>query len=236
MISNNSTQPAVPNGITSARRNALSVALRATPRSTLLPSAPPETGLKFQMAKNSVFAILLRSPWWVSVGIAMLLGLLGFALLPDQFRVFGAVSGLPFAVVGAVAARRQWHLPSAARIAQTQQALAAMAWPAFAVLLEQAFQRDGYTVQRGKAAGVDFELERQGRRMLVCARRWKSARTGLEALRPLQAAREASEAQDALYIGLGPLSDNAQPFAARHRIAIWQAAELAHALRGLPLS
>ena len=187
------------------------------------------------MAKNSIFAILLRSPWWVSVGIALLLGLLGFALLPERFRVFGAVSGLPFAVVGAVAARRQWHLPSAARIAQTQQALAAMAWPAFAVLLEQAFRRDGYTVQRGKAAGVDFELERQGRRMLVSARRWKSARTGLEALRPLQAAREASEAQDALYIGLGPLSDNAQPFAAQHRIAVWQAAELAHALRGLPL-
>ncbi len=187
------------------------------------------------MAKNSVFAILLRSPWWVSVGIALLLGLLGFALLPDQFRVVGAVSGLPFAVVGAVAARRQWHLPSAARIAQTQQALATMAWPAFAALLEQAFRRDGYTVQRGKTAGVDFELERQGRRMLVCARRWKSARTGLEVLRALQAARDATDTPDALYIGLGPLSDNAQPFAAEHRIAIWQAAELAHALRGLPL-
>ena len=28
---------------------------------------------------------------------------------------------------------------------------------------------------------------------------------------------------------------NAKPFAAEHRIAIWQAAELAQALRGLPL-
>ena len=187
------------------------------------------------MAKNSAFAILLRSPWWVSVGIALLLGVLALALLPERFRVVGAMSGLPFVVIGVVAVRRQWRLPSAARVAQTQQALAAMAWPAFSPLLEQAFQRDGYTVQRGKTAGVDFELERQGRRMLVSARRWKSARTGLEALRPLQVAREASAAQDALYIGLGPLSDNAQPFAAQHRIAVWQAAELAHALRGLPL-
>jgi len=145
------------------------------------------------------------------------------------------MSGLPFAVIAVMALRRQWHLPSAARIEQTQQALAAMAWPAFADLLEQAFRRDGYTVQRSKAPSVDFELERQGRRMLVSAKRWKSARTGLEALRPLQAARESTEAQDALYIALGPLSEQARPFAAENGIAVWQAGELAHALRGLPL-
>lgn len=188
-----------------------------------------------EMNKNSLFAVLLRSPWWISVGIALVLGLLGVALLPDQYRVVGALSGLPFAVIGAIAARAQWHLPSAARVAQTQLALASMAWPAFALLLEQAFRRDGYAVQRGKTPAVDFELERQGRRMLVCARRWKSARTGLEVLRALQTARETSNAADALYIGLGPISDNAQPFAAQHQIAIWQAAELAHALRGLAL-
>ena len=187
------------------------------------------------MAKNSLFATLLRSPWWISAVIALVLGLLGVALLPDRFRVAGALSGLPFAVIAIIAARKQWHLPSAARVAETQQALAAMAWPAFAALLEQAFRRDGYTVQRGKTAAVDFELERQGRRMLVSARRWKSARTGLDALRALQAAREASDAPDALFVGLGEISANAQPFAAEHRIAIWQAAELAQALRGLPL-
>ena len=187
------------------------------------------------MAKNSLFATLLRSPWWISAVIALVLGLLGVALLPDRFRVAGALSGLPFAVIAIIAARKQWHLPSAARVAETQQALAAMAWPAFAALLEQAFRRDGYTVQRGKTAAVDFELERQGRRMLVSARRWKSARTGLDALRALQAARAASDASDALFVGLGEISANAQPFAAEHRIAIWQAAELAQALRGLPL-
>lgn len=187
------------------------------------------------MAKNSLFATLLRSPWWISAVIALVLGMLGVALLPDRFRVAGALSGLPFAVIAVIAARKQWRLPSAARVAETQQALATMAWPAFAALLEQAFRRDGYTVQRGNTAAVDFELERQGRRMLVSARRWKSARTGLDALRALQAAREASDASDALFVGLGEISANAQPFAAEHRIAIWQAAELAQALRGLPL-
>ena len=201
-----------------------------------MPAGPySETGLKLQMAQNSLFSILLRSPWWISAVIALLLGLLALALLPERFRAVGAVSGLPFAVVAVVAARRQWRLPSAARVAETQQALATMGWPAFAAMLEQAFRRDGYTVQRGKSGPVDFELERQGRRTLVCARRWKSARTGLEALRPLQAARVAADATDALYVSLGTVSDNAQPFAAEHGITIWRAPELAHALRGMPL-
>ena len=188
------------------------------------------------MAKNSLFAVLLRSPWWISVVIALVLGLLSFALLPEQYRGVGALSALPFVVIGVMAARRQWHLPSTARVAETHSALAAMAWPEFAALLEQSFRRDGYTVEPGGAAAVDFKLERKGRRTLVCARRWKSARTGLEALRALQAAREPSDPPDALYIGLGSLTDTARSFAAEHRVAIWQAAELALALRGLPLS
>lgn len=196
---------------------------------------PQETGLKFPMAKNSMFAVLLRSPWWISVAIALVLGLLGLALLPQQLSAAGALMGLPFAVIGALAARRQWQLPGTACIAQTRQAVATMAWPAFAGLLEQAFRRDGFTVARSKRAAVDFELERKGRRMLVSARRWKSARMGLEDLRALQAARNATDTPDALYIGLGSLTDNAQPFAAAHDIAVWQAPELTHALRGLQL-
>jgi restriction system protein len=191
--------------------------------------------LKLQMAKNSLFATLLRSPWWVSIAIAAVLALLALALLPTDYRVAGALSTFPFVVIAAIAAYRQWRLPSAARVSETVEAVGTMAWPAFAKLLEEAFRRDGYTVQNGTVTAVDFELERKGRKMLVCARRWKSARTGLESLRALQAAREASDASDALYIGLGELTDNAHPFAAEHRIAIWQAAELAQALRGLPL-
>jgi restriction system protein len=42
------------------------------------------------------------------------------ALLPEQLRAVGTVSGLPFAVIGVMAARRQWRLPSAARVTQTQ--------------------------------------------------------------------------------------------------------------------
>jgi len=191
--------------------------------------------LKFRMAKRSLFAVLLRSPWWISAAIALALALFGVAVLPHPIRMLAILSGVPFAAIGAVAAYRQWNLPSTARVAATREALAGMPWPAFADVLEQCFRRDGYTVSRGKTAAVDFELDRNGRRMLVSARRWKSARTGLEALRALQTARDATDHADGLYIGLGPLTDTALPFAAEHGIAVWNAGELARALRGLPL-
>jgi restriction system protein len=188
------------------------------------------------MAEKSLFAILLRSPWWISIAIALGLAMAATALLPEAYRVVGAVSGLPFLVIGMIAAARQWRQPSAARVEQTVQALGAMSWPDFATLLEAAFARDGHTVTRGTKAPVDFELERKGRVMLVSARRWKSARIGVEALRALQTAREAAEAPDALCICLGELTDTARPFAAANGITIWQAAELAEALRGSALA
>ena len=142
------------------------------------------------MAEKSLFAVLLRSPWWVSMTVAAVLALVAAALLPTDYRVVGALSAIPFVVIGAMAAWRQRRRPSAAQVTQTVAAVSALTWPQFAALLEQAFQREGYTVRRGSTDAFDFELERRGRTMLVAARRWKSARIGLEVLRALQAARD----------------------------------------------
>jgi restriction system protein len=192
--------------------------------------------LKLKMAEKSLFAVLLRSPWWVSLAIGTAIGLVAAAALPQEFRVAGAVSGFPFFVIGALAARRQWGQPSAAQVAQTLQAVSVLPWPAFASVLETAFQRDGYQVQRGAVPGVDFVLQRQGRTTLVNARRWKAARIGLEPLRELQAAREAADAQEALCIALGEFTDNTRPFVREHNLTLWHSAELAKALRGIPLN
>jgi restriction system protein len=191
--------------------------------------------MTFKMAKNSLFSTLLRSPWWISALIALLLGLVAMALLPSHLRPAGALSGLPFGVIAGMAFVKQWGLPSAARVEHTQQAVATLSWPAFSQLLQQAFERDGYRVQPGSTEAVDFALERGGRRTLVTARRWKSVRSGLEALRTLQAAREADGAAEAIYVCLTPLSAKAQPFAAEHGITLWQATELATAFKGVAI-
>ncbi len=192
--------------------------------------------MKFQMPENSLFATLLRKPWWVSLAIGVAVGAVAAALLPASYRVVGALSGFPFIAIAAMAAWRSRGQPGPAQIEQAAKTLGAMNWKAFAQALEAAFQRDGFTVKRsaGSASDAcDFDLERKGRRMLVAARRWKSAHTGLEPLRALQAAREAADAPDALFICLGDLSEPARKLVASERIAVWQAAELTLKLRGL---
>ncbi len=196
--------------------------------------------MKFNLPRNSLFAVLLRSPWWVSVLIALVLGLVAAALLPAQYRVVGSLSGFPFLVIGAMAAQRQWRLPSAARVQQTQAAVAALAWPGFQALLAESFRRNGFELLP-KPAGdaVDLLLQRQGKRMLVSARRWKTARLGVEPLRALQAARQADDASadlpQAVCICLGGATDNALDYARSHAITLWGPADLALALRGMPL-
>lgn len=195
--------------------------------------------MKLKMAKNSLFAILLRSRWWISVVIGLLIGLAAMAVLPPDLRVVGALTGAPFLVIGGMAARSQWHLPSEARVAQTVQAVQTMSWPVFAALLEQGLQQEGYRVSRVDSAAYDLELHREGRRTRVSARRWKAARVGVEGLRELQAARRQGdefEMTAAIHIGLGELSDNARSYASEHQISVWGATELALALRRVPLS
>lgn len=197
-------------------------------------------GLKLNLPRNSLFAVLLRSPWWVSVAIAGVLGLVAAALLPADYRVVGSLSGFPFLVIGAMAAHRQWRLPSAARVQQTQAAVSALAWPAFQALLSDSFARNGFELLPSpRAEAVDLVLQRQGRRMLVSARRWKTARLGVEPLRALQAVRQAddssADAPQAVCICLGGATDNALDYARAHAITLWGPPELALALRGVPL-
>ncbi len=189
--------------------------------------------MKYKMAPNSLFAVLLRSPWWISLSIGLATGGVAAALLPQTFRVAGALSGFPFIVIAAMAAWRGRGKPSQALVEHSAKAVAAMSWPVFANTLEAAFKRDGFTVRRTQGRACDFDIERAGRRMVVAARRWKSAHTGLAPLRALQAERSASEAPDALVISLGELTEPARQLAAGERIAVWQAPELAQKLRGL---
>jgi len=184
--------------------------------------------MKLKMAENSLFAVLLRSPWWISFLVAGGFALVAIALLPADWRVLGALSGFPFLVIGVMAAKRQWGQPSAAQVQRTAETLSALPWPAFETLLKRGFEREGYEVKPLPGGrGADLELLRGGRRTLVAARRWKSARVGVEALKPLQAARDAAEADAAIFIGLGEPSEQARPYAAENGLQIWQAAELA---------
>ncbi|HVL75821.1 MAG TPA: restriction endonuclease [Noviherbaspirillum sp.] len=178
--------------------------------------------MKLRMAENSLFAILLRSPWWVSFAVAGVIGLLAVALLPRTYAIYGMAGGFPFVVVGTIAMVRQLRAPSAAQVSETLQALAAMPWNEFAATVEQAFRLRGYEVRRSAHPGADFEASDGTRRAVISCKRWKAASHGTEPLRELQRSRDAGDAQEAIYIAIKPPSTQAARLARDTRIELIQ--------------
>lgn len=179
------------------------------------------------MSDKSLFAVLLRSPWWISFAVAVAVGIAGYSLFPARFANVGAVSGLPFAVIGGIALWRQWGTPSQARIDATLQALAAMSGRDFTSALEAAYQRDGFVVSRLTVSGADLSISKAGRTALVQCKRWKAATHGVEPLRELNAAMTAQDANQGIYVAVNAWSDAARQYASKNSIRLLQGSELA---------
>jgi restriction system protein len=188
--------------------------------------------LKLKMAPNSLFAILLRSPWWMSLGIAVALALLLRLVLPQDYAPAGMMGSLPFVVIAAVAAWKQLRAPSEKQLASTLQAMQTLGSRDFAAAIEQAFRAQGHAVQRADTPGADLQITRGPRRTVVCFRRWKAANVGVEPLRELQAARDKLEADAALFVATGVLSEKAADFAREAKIQLVDAGGLAQLMRG----
>jgi len=187
--------------------------------------------MKF-MAKNSLFAILLRSAWWISMLVAAALIFVGIAVVPPSYALFPICGAIPFIIISGVSAWKQRNKPSDARVEQTVSAVMAMSWPAFAAHLETGLRNDGCQVKRLKSDAADLEAARPGAgKALVSARRWKAAHTGIEQLQRLQAARNEAGSAEAIYVTLGVLSGPAIEYAAKHDIRIMDAESLTRLFR-----
>jgi restriction system protein len=185
--------------------------------------------MKFPMAKNSLFAILLRSPWWISIAIAAAIVAAARLALP-QVYAFAFFAALPFIVIAGVAGWRQLRAPSAARVADTLEAIRAMPWGDFSNALADALRVDGYTVSPFAGAAVDFELAKAGRISLLACKRWKAARSGVDPLRDLYEAGLAREAHECMYVAAGEITDGARAFALDKSIRLIHGADLAKLL------
>jgi restriction system protein len=182
--------------------------------------------LKLKMAENSLFAILLRKPWWISLAIAAVVSLLARALLPADLAVAGMLGSFPFVVIAAMAAWRQRNAPNAAQREQLMQRLQAMNAREFAALVEAAWRSQGFEVRPLKGGGADLALDKGGQLTLMSLRRWKAASTGVEPLRELQAAREQQQADAAIYLAGGEVSDKARSYAREAGLRLIDAPEL----------
>jgi len=187
--------------------------------------------MKFELNQNSLFAVLMRSAWWISAALAA--GIFGATklFLPLEFAVFAAS---PFFVIALYVAWKALRTPSAGRIAKTLERISALSREEFTAALEAGWRSQGYEVSRPKGSAVDLELRRAGRLTLVVCRRWKAASTGAEPLRELHAAHRAREAQEAIYVAAGEITGQARAFAQANGIRLVHGPELAALVRLKP--
>lgn len=175
-----------------------------------------------KLPQNSLFAVLMRARWWVSALVALGVFALARLILPEGFALFAT---LPFIVIAVVVAWREIRQPRGARLDAALEKLRAMSWEEFAAVVEAGFRRQGYTVKR--ADGVaDFELEKDGRVSIVCARRWKAVRTGVEPLKELATAGEKRGAGECVYVVAGELTEQARRLAEAKRVRLLEGAGL----------
>ena len=187
--------------------------------------------MKLKMAPNSLFAVLLRSPWWISLALVAAIALAARAWLPEQYVPFGMMGGFPFLVIGSIAAVRQWRAPSATQVDAILNRARAMSWHDFSAALENAYQDQGYQVTRLPQGAADLLLTRQGRSTLVACKRWKATNHGAEPLRNLAAALRQHDASAAVYICLTELDASARKAAAGQGVTPVSGVPLAQLLR-----
>lgn len=191
--------------------------------------------MQFKMHHRSLFAMLLRLPWWVSILIAAAIALVTRLTLSDNYLLFGLTLAVPIFGVGVVAFVKQMRAPSATRVAETLAAAQALPWRDFSAAIEAAFARDGFGVTRLNLAAADFEVTRAGRGAPVSCKRWKAASHGVGPLEELSALRKSRDAAEAIYISCGALLGNAQEFAVNAGMHVVNGADLVHLLRGIAL-
>ncbi|MEY2809502.1 MAG: hypothetical protein RLZ66_1013, partial [Pseudomonadota bacterium] len=165
--------------------------------------------MKFKMSEKSLFAALLRSPWWVSFLVMLAVALVAGALLPEDYKIPGMLGAFPFFVIGVMAAWRQRNAIGTERINTLVEEARQMGWRDFSILVEEGLRSQGFEVSRMEQGPADFQIRKNGKTTLVSAKRWKAATLGAEHLRDMLAARESMEAFSCSCMCLGTFSRTA---------------------------
>src|SRR4051812_34412936 len=92
------------------------------------------------MAQQTLFGILMRLPWWVTLIVAGAM----FGAAQAIFPPVAPFVVLPFLVLTIYIATRQWRGTSAAQAEERLAALRAMAWEEFSEQVAGAYRRRGF--------------------------------------------------------------------------------------------
>ena len=178
--------------------------------------------MKFKMAKGSLFAVLLRSTWWYSVLIGLFILLVSLAVTDAQYVILSISGSMPFFLIGGYAGFKQLQQPSQKRVLEISEQAKKMSAVIISEKIAANYIKSGYQSSAFKGNDADLEFVRGHQKLLLCSKRFKAANTGIEPLKRLAAAGEATEAAGYLYLTLGDVSASAQKYAQENNIEIIQ--------------
>ena len=171
---------------------------------------------------DTLFAILMRQPWWVTLLVGAGLFGLTYALFPP-IAPFVAV---PFVVLAIYIAFMQWRKGSPSDVGQHLETLRGLSWEAFSAMVVRAYEKRGYAVLSSGGSGYDFKVTKDGQTMLIQCRRWKVNQVGAAPVRELAQAVEKSDAYRGICLSAGEFSQPALKLALDEPVSLVSGADL----------
>ena len=175
------------------------------------------------MAKETLFHILSRQPWWVTLLVAFVM----FAVARVVYEPIAPFIAVPFVLLAIFIAFKQMRSGSSADAGERLDALRAMAWDEFSAIVTAAYRREGYTVAPSDGTGYDFKLTKNARLTLLQCRRWKVSQVGAAPVRELALAIDRNDASNGICIGGNDFSEPARKLARQEPITLIAGLELA---------
>jgi restriction system protein len=172
--------------------------------------------------QTTLFQLLARQPWWISVLVAFAMFWIAYAVYPPVAPFFA----LPFVVLALYIGFKQWRSGVPSNPDEQLETLRTMSWESFSAVVCDAYRRQGYSVSPSREQGFDFTLTQDGRVTLLQCRRWKVNQVGAEPVRELARAVDRMQAYRGICLATGEFSGPARKIAASEPVALVSGAEL----------
>jgi len=183
--------------------------------------------MAFKVAENSLFAVLLRSPWWYSVLIGLAFIAFSLVIFNGQYVALGVFAAIPFFGIAAFSGHKQSLKPSRSRIIEVDQQARKMSAGQIADKIAQRYIEERYDSHPFDGKAAEQILTRGRHKIVLCSKRFKVGNTGIEPLKLLVSAGEKIEATGYLNVTLGEISAAARDYAEKNNIELIQADRLA---------
>ena len=180
------------------------------------------------MAQETLFRILSRQPWWVT----LLVGFGIYALARVVYEPIAPFMAVPFVALSIYIGYSQWRGGAVVDVGERIVELRAMSWEEFSTAVTDAYRREGYAVAPADKGGYDFKLTKGARVTLLQCRQWKVSQVGAAPVRELAKAIDRDEAYNGICIMCSDFTAPARELATKEPITLVSGRELVELVGG----